>query len=123
MLQNRAHDGPDRATARQIEPLERALRRVVGRLRDEVAPELADEEARVVGMRYREMDGVLPRERAAAAEDRLDAGIVVARVVAEVDAADALAPVVAEAGERPRLLPDVGLAVAPTGAEREELHH
>jgi len=48
---------------------------------------------------------------------------VVARVVPEVDVADAALPVVAETGERACVLPDVLLAVAAAGAEREQLHH
>ena len=74
-------------------------------------------------MRHAEPARVLPVERAALAEDPLDAGVVVARVVAEVHVAGALLPVVAEAGQRPRLLADVRLAVPAAGAEREELHH
>ena len=65
---------------------------------------------------------VLPAEVAAPAEDDLDAGVVAAGVVAEVDVAETVDPVVAPAGEGAGLLADVLLGVAAAGAEREELH-
>ena len=67
---------------------------------------------------------VLPVEAAAFAEDRLDAGVVSARVVAEADGAEVVVPGVAPAREGARLLADVALGVAvAVGADREELHH
>ena len=65
---------------------------------------------------------VLPVVVAALAEDDLRAGVVAARVVAEVHVANGLPPVDAPAGERAGLLADVVLGVAAAGAEREELH-
>ncbi len=77
----------------------------------------------MVGMRHAEPARVLPRVRAALAEDLLDARVVVLRVVAEVDVALVRPPVVAEAGQRARILAHVVLAVAAARAEREQLHH
>jgi hypothetical protein len=59
----------------------------------------------------------------ALAEDPLRAGVVASRVVAEVDRALVVVPVVPPAGERPRLFADVTLGVAAARAEGEELHH
>src|SRR5438105_3438790 len=70
-----------------------------------------------------EAAGVIPVEMPALAEDPLDAGVVPFRVVAEVDRADVVVPVVAPAGELAGLLADVALRVAPAvGADREQLH-
>ncbi len=123
MLEDRGDDGLHGVAARDVEVLERSLRRSVRRPGEEVAPELPDEEARVVRIRDGKAYGVLPRERAAMLEDRLCARVVRLGVVPEVDVADAAAPVVAEAGERTSLLADVGLGVPASGPEREELHH
>ena len=66
---------------------------------------------------------VLPVEASALAEDRLDAGVVPFRVVAEANRAEVFAPRVAPAGQRAGLLADVSLGVAAAiGADREELH-
>ena len=123
MLEHRGDDRPDGAAAREVETLERPLCRVVGRACGEVAPKLADEEARMIRVRDREADRVLPGESSSPAEDRLLARVVVARVVAEVHVAGAGLPVVAEAGQCACLFADVGLAVASPRAEGEELHH
>ena len=123
MTQDRLDDGPYLVLRGDVQSLERRLGVVVRRFRDEVAPELPDEERGVVWMRDAEAARVLPREPAAMAEDRLRARIVVLRVVPEVHRPAVLAPAVPEAGERARLLADVGLAVAAAGTEREELHH
>ena len=61
MLEDRLDDGADLVPGRDVELHERAGRRVVGRHRDEVAPELLDEERRVRGMRDAEPARVLPR--------------------------------------------------------------
>ena len=63
--EDRLDDGPDRVPGRDVELLERARRPVVGRHRDEVAPELLDEERRVRRMADAEAARVLPREVAA----------------------------------------------------------
>ena len=89
---------------------------------DEVAPELPDEEGGMHRVADAQAAGVLPVVVAALAEDDLRAGVVAARVVAEVHVADGLLPVDAPAGQRPGLLADVVLGVAPARAEREELH-
>jgi hypothetical protein len=69
-----------------------------------------------------ELDRVLPAEAAALAEDPLRAGVVPLRVEAEARRPDVVVPVVAEAGQRARLLAHVALGVAALGAEGEELH-
>ena len=66
---------------------------------------------------------VLPVEASALAEDPLLARIVALLVVAEVDGALVVVPVVSEAGQRASLLAHVTLCVAAARAEREELHH
>jgi hypothetical protein len=76
VLEDRGDDRLHLVAAGHVEPLERSLRRGIGDARDEIAPELADEEARMVGMRDREADGVFPGERSALVEDRLDARVV-----------------------------------------------
>src|ERR1041385_8660255 len=86
-----------------VEPLERRLGVVVRRVRDEIAPELPDEERRMIGMRDAEAARVLPGEPAAVTEDGFRARVVVLRVVAEVHRSAGLAPAVAEAGQRARL--------------------
>ncbi len=105
-----------------VDRLERTTRRRTRRRGDEVAPELADEERAVEPMADAEAAGVLPVVPPALAEDPLAAGVVALAVVAEVDGPLVVVPVVPEAGQRPRLLADVALRVAPAGAEREELH-
>ena len=70
-----------------------------------------------------EVARVAPVEVAALAEDALRPGVVALRVEAKANRAERVAPRVAEAGQRPRLLAHVALAVgAAVGAEREELH-
>src|SRR5689334_15257251 len=123
MAQDGGDDGPYLVLRGDVEPLERRLSVVVLRVRDEVAPQLPDEERSVIGMRDAEAARVLPREPTAVTEDRLRTRIVVLRVVAEVHRPAVFAPAVAEAGERARLLSDIGLAVAAAGAQGEELHH
>jgi len=67
---------------------------------------------------------VAPVEVALLAEDLLDARVVPVLVVAEVDRAEVVVPVVAPAGQRAGLLADVLLGVAASvGADREQLHH
>ena len=124
VAEDRRDDRPHLVAALHVELLERAPRRGVGRHRDEVAPELVHEERRMVGMRDAEPARVLPRERAALAEDRLRRRRrgTSGRSGSCVRPTSAL-PVVAEAGQRARLLADVGLGVAAAGAEREQLHH
>ena len=73
-------------------------------------------------MAHREAAGVLPVEAPALAEDPLAAGVVALPVVAKVDGPLVVVPVVAPAGERPRLLADVALRVTAARAECEELH-
>jgi hypothetical protein len=51
MPEDRAHDRPDLVLARDVQLLEARLRLLVGLDGDEVAPELADEEPRVCGVR------------------------------------------------------------------------
>ena len=68
--QDRLDDGADLEVL-AVEALERAARRRVGRRRDEVAPELVDEEGRVLLVVEAEPDGVLPVEGARLAEDAL----------------------------------------------------
>src|SRR5260221_12448611 len=105
MLEDRRDDGLDLPATAEVDPLERMLRRCVRSGRDEVAPELGDEEGRVVGERDAQSARVLPRPRAALAEDRLLPRVVVGRGVAEVEFAGALLPAVAEAVHRPPVLP------------------
>src|SRR5438094_9167599 len=63
---------------------------------------------------------VAPREAAVLSEDRLDAVVVAPRVVAKIDGADVVVPVVPPAGQRAGLLPNVALRVAaPVRADRE----
>ncbi len=121
--EDRFEHGADVALAGDVRPRERVDGRRVGRGADEVRPQLRDEELRVGGMRHGEPHRVMPVERAALAEDRLDADVVRLRVVAEVGRPDAVPPAVAEAGQRARLLADVELRVSAAGAEAEELHH
>ncbi len=102
--------------------LERARRRTVGRHGHEVAPELAHEEGGVRRILEAEVTGVLPVEGALLAEDQLEAEVVPGPVVAEVRGADAALPLVAEPGQRPRLLADVLLGIAVLRAEGEQLH-
>ena len=73
-------------------------------------------------MREAHLARVTPLEAALLAEDALHAGVVVLGVEAEVVRPDAVVPVVAEAGQRARLLAHVVLGVAAVGAEREQLH-
>ena len=95
-----------------------------GRLRHEVAPELVDEEGGVERVLDAEPAGVFPAPVAGLAEDRLVVGVVAFGVEAEVVGAQLARPVVAPAGQRPRLFADVVLAVgAAVGAEGEQLHH
>ena len=68
--------------------------------------------------------GVFPAPVAGLAEDRLVARVVAFGVEAEVVGAFLVGPVIAPAGQRPRLFADVVLAVgAAVGAEAEQLHH
>ena len=122
VLEDRAHDGPRPVPASHVQLLEAAARRGRRRGRDEVAPELRDEERRVPRMLDAELDGVAPVELSAPPEDALRAEVVPLAVEAEARRAHALAPVVPEARQRARLLADVALGVPASGAEREELH-
>ena len=71
-----------------------------------------------------EAAGVPPFPVAAAPEDGLRPFVVAFGVEAEVVGAELRRPVVAPAGQRPRLFADVVLGVgAAVGAEREQLHH
>ena len=122
MAENRLDDRPHGVAVAQVEPLELELRLRARRHRDEVAPELADEERRVLRVAERQPARVGPRVAARLAEDRLQAGVVVARLVAEVHVPLAVAPVVRPACERAGLCADVLLGVPAVGTEREELH-
>lgn len=105
-----------------VELLERAARCPVERGGDKIAPELLDEERGMVWMAQAEAHGVLPVEGAALVEDALRPGVVPLALEMEVVRAETTTPLVVEAGQRPRLLPHILLAVAAAGAEREELH-
>ena len=102
-----------------VAPDERAAGARVDRYRDEVAPELVDEERRMVTVGGDDPEHVAPAEAPALAEDPLDAAVV--RRAVEPDALEAVVgPAGAEARERARRLADVALGVA--APEREELH-
>jgi hypothetical protein len=122
VAEDRLDDGPHGVVVADVAPLEGALRRGGSRGRDEVAPELADEEGGMGVVVQAEPAGVLPVEAAALAEDPLDTRVVAVALEAEVGRADSSLPVVLEAGERARLLAHVALGVAAAGAEREQLH-
>ena len=122
VAQDRLHHGPDLVLGADVELLERPPRRGVGWHRDEVAPQLLDEEPGVHGVAQAERAGVLPVERAALPEDHLVTAVVPGAVEAEVRRAHPAAPLVPPAGQRPRLLAHVALGVAVPLAEREQLH-
>ena len=94
VAQDRLDDGPGREPACDVELLQRPSRRRRRRRGDEVAPELADEERAVLRMADGEPARVLPVEAPALAEDPLLARIVALLVVAEVDRALVVVPVV-----------------------------
>ena len=106
-----------------VQALERAAGACVGRGRDEVPPELVDEEGRVLLVVEAEPHRVLPVEGAASCRRcaccPCRGGPARSGSCTSPDAA---LPVVLESGERPCLLADVALGVAAAGAEREELH-
>src|SRR4029450_10335093 len=93
-------DGPDLVPAADVEPLERALRPCPGRHRNEVAPELRNEEGPVQPVVDAEPARVAPVEVAAVPEDRLHPGVVALLLEAEAHWAEVPAPVVAPAGQR-----------------------
>ena len=103
-----------------VELAQRLHGRRRGRRRDEVAPELGDHERGVRLVADDELHAVLPAVLAALAVDLLDARVVQRLVVAEVPRAG-VRPVVAKAGQRPRELAHVLLAVAAIGPEAEQL--
>ena len=117
-----ADDRRDLVAGALVERLQRGLGRRGRRCRDEVAPEPADEIGQVGRVLDAETAGVLPAEVPALPEDDLHPVVVPRGVVAEVDVADAVLPVVSPAGERPGLLADVVLRVPASGAEGEDLH-
>src|SRR5829696_4327079 len=121
MAEDRLDDLADLVVS-AVHRLERPARAGIGRGRNEIAPELVDEERRMLPVGEAEPNRVLPVEGAALAEDALRAGVVALADVAEVDVAGPALPVVVEARERARLLADVALRVAAAGAEREQLH-
>ena len=122
MLEDRLDDG-SHLVAVAVQRLERALCRRRRRGRDEVAPQLRDEEGRVVGVLTAEAAGVLPVEVAALAEDGLRARVVETGHVAEVVRPLRRPANAAPAGERAGLLADVLLRVPAVRAQGEELHH
>src|SRR6185312_7615455 len=106
--EDRLDHGPD-IEVLAVHRLERVACAGVRRGRDEVVPELVDEERRVLRVVEAEVDSVLPVEGAGLAEDALVAAVVPLAVVAEVDVPGPAAPVVVEAGQRAGLLADVTL--------------
>ena len=122
VLEDGRDDRLDLEVGSAVEPDERLLGRDGRRHRDEVAPQLAHEERGVERVAHAEAAGVVPAEVPALAEDRLDAVVMPVRVVAEVDVAKALLPVVPPPGQGTGLLADVVLGVSASGAEGEELH-
>lgn len=94
----------------------------VGRLRDEVAPQLPDEERCMLRVLDTERDRVAPRIGALFAEHRLRGGVVTLLIEAEVGLALAPLPRARPAGQSSGLLADIALGVAVALAEREELH-
>jgi hypothetical protein len=123
MHEDRLEHREDRQPARDVAALQLGLRGGVRRRRDEVAPQLADEERRVQRVGEAQLARGAPVERARLPEDALDAGVVARRVVREAGPADAAHVVRRPARERPRRLADIGLGVrAAIRAEREQLH-
>ena len=122
VLEDRAEHRSRRVPGLHVELLERGLRLVVGRLGDEVAPELAREERLVGGVRDRQHHGLLPAVRAGLVEDDLHRVVVPVAVEAELDPAVAVLVRGREAGQRAGLLAHVALRVAGAVAEREQLH-
>ena len=123
MQQDRLEHGPHLVAARDVQRLERLAVRGRGRRRDEVAPQLGDEERRVQRVPDAHRQTLLPRPRARLAEDRLVAVVVPRGHVAEVVHAELVAPLEVEAGQRAGELAHVVLGVgAAVGAEREQLH-
>ena len=125
--QDRLDHRPNGVVALDVQVLKRLARLRRGRHRDEVAPQLLDEEGPVGPMTDAEPTRVGPVEVAALTEDGLRARVVALGVEVEVDIADVVLPVGIPAGERARLLADVvlrvGVAGVVGGAEREQLHH
>ena len=122
VAQDRVEQRAHAPAVRDVDPLERAGGAARRRRRDEVAPQLVDEERRVLAMADVQAHRVAPVEAPALAVHALDAAVVELAVEAEVVRPAAVRPVVAPAGERPRELAHVALAVAAPGAEREQLH-
>src|SRR5205085_16611 len=122
VLEDRLDHGTDGVAAANVQSLEREPCGPWWGGRDEVAPELPDEERLVGGMLKAKAARVAPVEASALAEDDLHVRVVVALVVTEVDRSDVVLPVVAETRQRACLLTHVALRVARAVAEGEELH-
>ncbi len=123
-LEDRLDDRADPAPRPDVEPLERRRRLLGGVARDEVAPQLADEERRVQRVADHQAAGRLPAVVARLAEDGLGLVVPACGLPAEVVVAELAAPVAAPAAERTGQLAHVALGVgAAVGTEAEELHH
>jgi hypothetical protein len=121
MAQDRGDDRADVVVGAAVQALQRAARALWRRRGDEVAPQLGHEEARMQSVADGEVGGVAPVVAPAPAVDALRAAVVELAVEAEVGHADAVAPVRAPAGQRPRHLAHVALGVAAARAQREQL--
>src|SRR4029077_6577421 len=92
VAQDRGDYRGDLVATLDVQVLERALRPRLGRRRDEVAPELRDEERRVQPVMHAEPTRVAPVVATALAEHLLVPGVVALLVEAELDWAEVAAP-------------------------------
>ena len=123
MAKDRLHHGPDGVVAVHVQALERLLGASRRGGRDEVRPQLANEERRMALVLQAEATRVPPAKSAAPTEDLLVCRVVALGIEAEVDEAEVVVPVVRESGERTRLLTHIGFGVSTTDPDREQLHH
>ncbi len=122
--QDRLDHRADAVARFEVDGLQRGERRLIGRRRDEVAPQLAHEERGVKRVRHAEPHGVDVVPVAGLPEHGLVAVVVPGGFEAEVLQAAAFGPVSRPSRQSASHFAHVVLGVRPAvGAEGEELHH